>query len=673
MHNTMPRNPYATLQSAVTLMNWLLFITLISSFFLHQESNAVILIWSCFLLLLVIAQRKHHISGSPVSPAWIWVFAALILTTITSRSIGASLTAYIRYTLGFLVCIAASQLKPTYLSGVTVWAYRFFHTIILLFLLFFGIKAYMPELNIFPVYNGIIAVNGHHPIAYLIVLGFPLLLETYRRTGSKNSLMVIVYTVVSLLLSASRGAMFLIALWCIGLATVDRDWQKKRRGISAVVIIVFTVLLGIHWISGFSYEQKNSLIHQYPALSVFIKEHPRDDLRREFLYQAIQGIKHSPILGNGPGTFALVSRAFERRPSVYSAHPHSFVMQLLSDQGILGSIPIFILMGLIIVHSLKHIKHHKDARMRALSWGILLSLIYSVFEGNVNGIGVWMLWWAAAGFITTGKPRENRVASIMLIRVQYVTLIIFVLSAMLSTLFTHLGNTYVAAYTAPYRKDLVVRLLSEKVSPRDIPILHFFYQRDPDVLFALATLGIESRDNYTKATRLDPYNYRYWQQAVWRFSQEKNSDAQIHLLCDLIQLTQPSRACRVTQLQPLLPYLMSPEFAIPVSYLQGADGLSKFYYYLGLTLFQATQDAETAIYFWTLARDNAPNWGYYHLELASAHYYWKNDPTLAQRVLDDCLRQPLAKHGCFAMAQTPDQLYAPGIYASDIAAIPAIQ
>ncbi len=655
-------------------MNWLLFTAVIFSFFFHQESDAAVFIWSSFLLLLMMIRRIHHISGSsPVSITWIWVFGALILTTITSRSIGASLMAYIRYTLGFLVYIYASQFAPTHLSRVTRWAYRFFNAIILLFLLFLGLNVSMPQFNILPLYNGITAVNGHHPIAYLIVLGFPLVYEIHRRTHSKKSLMYVLCAVIALALSASRGAMLLISLWLIAAAVSDRDWKKYTLPVGFFLIPICVALFGISWISGFSYEQKLSLAGRHPVLSAYIKERPRDDLRREFLYQAIQGVKHSPILGNGPGTFALVSRAFERRPGVYSAHAHSYPMQLLSDQGILGSIPVFVLMGLIFFYSLTRIRHHKDAHIRALSWGILLSLIYSIFEGNLSSIGIWMLWWATVGFITTDKPKENRIPRISFVRAQYIFLIIFVLSAMLSTLFVYTGNIGMATRVAPYRKDLALRLLSQHLSPRDISILRFFYQRDPDVTFALATLAVAPLDNYFKATRLDPYNYRYWQQAVWSFSQEKNSDAQIRILCDLIQLTQPSRPCRITQSQTLLPYLTSPDFAIPVSYLHGTDGLAKFYYYLGLTLFRQTHDAETAIYFWTLARDNGQNWGYYHLELASAYYYWKNDPSGAQRVLDDCQQQSLAKHGCSAMAQTPDQLYVPGVYASDITLIPAIQ
>lgn len=641
-------------------MNWLLIAALISSFLLPQESTPATVLWSLLLVLpLWLRYRNHPELSLPFGALWMSVFASLLLTSIASRSLSASLGTWIRYALAFLVYTYASGWKPVNLTQYALWGSRFFNAIMLIFFLILILQTWIP---LYP-YNGITTLNGHHPVAYLIVMGLPLLFERYRRTRAKKSIIPIVLAISALLLSGARGAMLLVSLWLLMLVITDRGRQKLRRTISMLLISIIIALFGIHRVSALPYEQKTTLRQHYPKLSVFIKEYPKDDQRVEFIYQAIRGIKHSPFWGNGPGTFPLVSRAFERYPGTYSTHAHSFPMQLLSDQGIIGSIPIFTLLGYIGLTARKLIKSHKNGYMRSLAWGILLSFWYSIFEGNLNGIGPSMLWWGAAGFVMANRSTAGRASVVRLARAQGVILMGYVLSVALS----------ISAIPAPYRKNTALLFIEKGASPQAISTILFFHRRDPDIKFALASRGIDPLHNYQEAISLDPYNYPYWQRALQYYWQQKNTDAETLLLCGLIRHSGQSSYCTISQAEMFPSYLVSPAFGETLGYLQGTDGLSKFYYSLALGLFRETGDTDHAIFFLTLARNNALHWGYYHLELASAYYYWENDVIMAQRVLDDCQRQPLAKHGCSAIATTPDELYAPGIYASDIAAIPAIQ
>ena len=650
------------------------FIILFTSLFIPHESYVLEYIWAWILFGAAIT--THHSAQENSGPRimhllWAATLIALGITGLMGRSFGASIFTIIRYTEALIIFTLFWRMRPRVPPAQFLHVcYRFIQGAVLSFLLVIALK---PFISLLPQYNGLTAINGHHPIAYLLVFFVPVLLEEHYRHPTGSSRLFILLSVVSLAFSASRGATLLIALWLITtLGSKTRGFQRQFMLLSAAFgsIAVFSF---IFWLSLLPYPQKVSLMDQFPTISLFIKETPKADPRLEFIRQAIAGLQSAPFFGNGPGTFLFVSRAFERRPALYSSYAHSLPVQTLAAQGIIGSIPFFMLITYIMIITVRLLKHGKDGHIRTLCWSLLLTGAYSIFEGNVNGVPMWLIWWAVAGYVTRTSG-ATRTYSVVLMRVARYTLLLFVISATLSAALSKSGLVSAAFLAAPYRKDIATDLITsgpKKDTTNLTGLILFFHRLDPDIHAALTNIAPDPIIHYRTAIRLDPYNYSFWQQALTYYWHEKNTGILADFLCSLIKQTHPQTDCRFLTTESFTAFLSGPEFGETLRYLQGTDGLAKFYYFLGLK--QATRDTDDTVTFWTLARDIAPNWGYYHLELASAYYYRKNDVKTAQQTLDICTRDPFARQGCNKIAMYPEQLEIPGFFASDIAAIPAIQ
>ncbi len=654
------------------------FIILFVSLFIPHEPYILEYIWACILFGAAFAlQQNRHESRRAhiVDFLWTATLISLVITGLTGRSFGSSILTIIRYIEAFSIFTLFWKLSRTIPPALFIrFCYRFIQAAVISFLLVIALK---PFISLLPPYNGLTAVNGHHPIAYLLVFFVPVLLEEHYRHPTGSSRFIIFLSVVSLAFSAARGATLLISIWLIAtLGSKTRGFHRQFM-ILCAAFCSMAVFSFIFWLSLMPYSQKVSLMNEFPMISMFIKETPKADPRLEFVRQAIAGIQSSPFFGNGPGTFLFVSRAFERRPALYSSYTHSFPLQTLSAQGIVGSIPFFMLVTYIMIITLRLLKHSKDGYIKALCWSLLLTAAYSLFEGNLNDIPMWLIWWAVAGYVTGATPvLSARIRSASLINIVRYSLLLFIISITASTVLSKSGRVSVAFLTAPYRKDITTDLITsgpKKDAVNRTGLILFFHRLDPDIHYALTRIAPDPIIHYRTAINLDPYNYSFWQQTLTYYWHEKQTGILSDFLCSLIKQTHPQTDCRFISTEPFMTVLSGPKFAEAIGYMQGTDGLAKFYYFLGLPLEHTAADTDNTIVFWTLARDIAPNWGYYHLELASAYYYWKNDVKSAQEALDICARDPFARQGCNNMAMYPSQLGIPGFFGSDIAAIPAIQ
>jgi len=654
------------------------FIILFISLFIPHEPYILEYVWACMLFGAAgvlqhtkYKSRRAHI----IDLLWTGALISLVITGLTGRSFGSSILTIIRYIEAFSIFILFWKLSSTVSSALFLrFCYRFIQAAVISFLLVIALK---PFVSLLPPYNGLTAINGHHPIAYLLVFFVPVLLEEHYRNPTGSSRFFIFLSVVSLAFSAARGATLLISIWLIAtLGSKTRGFHRQFM-ILCAAFCSMAVFSFIFWLSLMPYSQKVSLMNEFPIISMFIKETPKADPRLEFVRQAIAGIQSSPFLGNGPGTFLFVSRAFERRPALYSSYTHSFPLQTLSAQGIVGSIPFFMLVTYIMTLTVFRLKHGKDGCVKALCWSLLLTAVYSLFEGNLNDIPMWLIWWAVAGYVT-GKSTVSttRIPGDFLMRMTRYTLLLFIISITVSTMLSKSGRINAAFLTAPYRKDITTDLITsdpKRDAVNRTGLILFFHRLDPDVHYALTRIASDPIIHYRTAISLDPYNYSFWQQTLTYYWQKKQTGILSDFLCSLMKQTHPQTDCRIVYTELFMTVLSGPKFAEAIGYMQGTDGLAKFYYFLGLPLEHTAADTDNTIVFWTLARDIAPNWGYYHLELASAYYYWKNDVKSAREALDICARDPFARQGCNKMAMYPSQLGTPGFFVSDIAAIPAIQ
>ncbi|MEK7499762.1 MAG: O-antigen ligase family protein, partial [Patescibacteria group bacterium] len=138
-----------------------------------------------------------------------------------------------------------------------------------------------------------------------------------------------------------------------------------------------------------------------------------DDNRLKYWKQAAMAIGERPWFGSGPGTFYLQSLRLQVSSSSFSWFAHSFPLQSIVELGILGSLLLFVLIGLQIRAAVKIIcerviqVNESHRFVQSLAWGVLLSFLYSFYEFNLDYLVLWLLFWAACGLVIGYREKAS--------------------------------------------------------------------------------------------------------------------------------------------------------------------------------------------------------------------------------------------------------------------------
>jgi O-antigen ligase len=100
--------------------------------------------------------------------------------------------------------------------------------------------------------------------------------------------------------------------------------------------------------------------------------------RLPYWTQAIRSIQMNPWFGQGPGTFLLISKQFQKTPDTNSWFAHSYLLQTFSEVGVFGFIAFIFL--IVISLQASGINLNKQAILStertAAMLGVVLVLIY---------------------------------------------------------------------------------------------------------------------------------------------------------------------------------------------------------------------------------------------------------------------------------------------------------
>jgi tetratricopeptide (TPR) repeat protein len=248
----------------------------------------------------------------------------------------------------------------------------------------------------------------------------------------------------------------------------------------------------------------------------YAKQSIWQDERWEYWRQAAVAIRERPWFGAGPGTFFLQSKLYQKEPNAYSWFAHNFLLEVVSEIGLVG-LALIIFVGIAIVRNSKV----KPTRCNvALLVALCLVFAQSVFDYNLDYVVVWLLVWAVAGaiFSQTAKPAPTvpfspiTVISLVFIGIFYI-MNMFLLYGKNIIKYSPL---YIPLCT--YDLPCAGALLSQKYSiGTKSPItvekaVQFFHRRNPKTMVLLAAryqMTGEVENSYTayrEALTLDPQN-----------------------------------------------------------------------------------------------------------------------------------------------------------------------
>ena len=532
--------------------------------------------------------------------------------------------------------------------------------------------------------NFFYANYGHNHLASYLLLVLPLVISQWLITRTKFWKSLSLFFLFSFFLTFSRGALVILPFILLILYFKYRPsfWSKIILVIAAFLPFIF--FLSIFLISQTSWGQQKQQIplKDLPWLERQIVKPLNKEGRLSYWQQAIKGWQLRPWLGNGPGTFRLISLRFQEKPGRYSLYAHSSFLEHLSETGILGA-SIFLCLTLIPLIWL-----WKKKSEFPLLLGITALWLHSLIDFDFNFLAIWLLFWVIIASLFSYSPSQKRNSNALLKSIMIISsflLFIFISLSIISKIFlleaeknkdvdlNSAANYYQKAATIfPFDQKqeevILKRFIKQKLSLsesllRKTVVLN---QQNPYVLKLVAQYykqhnDLETAKNlYLQLTNLEPINLQYPLELSQIHAQQGNTQEALNYLLQAAMM-------KISTQRSI--YLQQPYFTVPSIILSQENRelmtdfnqslssldtevlaqpfsayLSKLLYLLGLSAYQYNQPELTAS-FWQTAALSAPAWSYFHIELAN--WYLNNSQfQQSQAQLEYCLSFTDAQEAC---------------------------
>lgn len=603
---------------------------------------------------------KHN-NNTLKSPSFLTLalIAGLLTSSIFSISPGYSITALMRL-LVFSVWVSRFQgLHPKERNIMPQIAVFLLMVATLANAVAYLIPSFTP-----PNFSLIGSLSGHHRIIYVSVPLLAIVLFSRQKMSKALFLAAIIIGVAGILASFSRTALIITGILLFAYAIRNIDTRP-----------VMLMLLGNACLFGFvllatSQQLFPSYNNRIPEkLRPYVIKNPiRIEPRHAFAKQSIQALSRSLVFGTGPGTFSLVSKRYAAHQDHVSDYAHNIVLTVLTETGIIGTL---LVIALIITTAKTLKKRDKTIENTPYTLAALSILLFSLVQSSLHHYPVLILLSMCLGILTTRPVKIPKYRAPQPSIVVFVLLLFFTLSWIGSDIATLVHHPAASYRIAPYRKTKALHLIrsTAPTSPRLNAFLYRMFPQDADIHIASATTASDSA---------------IWQKHMTRaiFLYPSNKSLQTAYLTKLAKTHSPNDVCRalrsLTENETLpcthehvISVIQSSEFSDMLPLWNAQEGPSKLFYFMGLLLYRDNHIAH-AIHFFTLARDLAPNWGQFHIELASIVAKHNNNPHTAIPALLTCRSYPTARAQCDDYFQNPSVLPDPGTFADEILAIPRI-
>ena len=669
-------------------------------------SKAIFLGFPLFYLpILFRRKRKVTHSFRPIFLAWSAFLSVALISMLFSISRSFSLPSFFGLS-GVFIYFVLFSLVVEARTGLKLFSYSII--IVALILSFISLFFIISPPTSMSGMNLVYASFGHNHLSDYLIFTLPLSVVLFLRQTKTipNFLtcLLVVFFFINFFLTFARTAFLIVSFMIFGLVWIYKPVMKKAVFLLTLASIPLLMSLAIVFISNSQIRGRFNLSTSSRSewlIRQAIKPIANEG-RFEYWKQAMQGFRERPLLGNGPGTFRLISQRFRQQSSVFSWFTHNFFLQTAAEVGVLGFGTFSLLLFLVFKNMhIPHLRNQADYPV-ALFMGVLGSLLQSFFDFNFNFLAIFLLFWVSVAFLLH-TPRDRHMVSPPRMLPLSMTVVSFLsLGLVITTLFGRFlllrgdQSNFSSIGKAPFsvtfsvllpsldheRFQILIRSSTSGHKDFHDPLfekaLVFWNKEDPNFSLWLANL-----------TDPSPESNQYYVQAV-RFS---SAFDKIHLIGRLLEIEGGDDDFVVETFLSILtqsefPHLKDRLQEIPSSHRQilltyikqhySPDILdippmrwwaSKVFYFTGLELFEQGEQEQTAL-FWDWARLISPDWDYFQIEAAAYQYYILNDPNQARAILKECLSNEYAKESCLNQLRSGVALLPePGSYRDRIAEI----
>ncbi len=606
---------------------------------------------------------------------WIAVLCSLLFSSAVSDSVGLSLSWIVRligaYVIYRMCYSAASPRTSRYFVVGVIGFVGFAVALSVIVSLAPALKEFLPSMNL-------VSLRwGHNHLADLLVFVAPAIFYFLFQSAPPPPFMIRMggfgLYIMVLLSTFARGALFIVAafaaMFFFRLFRVGRTTTKVHAVWFAVGLLVALAVLFVALRGSMAYRQ---MVRPLTLSN-----------RLEYWRQAVSAFYERPLLGSGPGTFSLLSGRYRVASQDTTWFAHSIVLEMGAEMGLVGLLAWIWLFG---AHGARSFERGaiKDPYSRSLLLGVALLFVYSLFEYVLNYQIVWMLFWGAVGCVVGVIDRHNKSISLFAPSVAVPLAVVgafYVLWSVSSVALLVFHRTDIAYYVAPFDTTTALMYAEKprggKLAPVDLVLVELMHRRSPEVLYAIAQTLAKShdaraREYYIRAVELDPLEEKYVESLV-RYLVSSRS-AVLPTLERISSLYLPKGSYPLpSSLQDVGNDDLTDVFVPALTEFVGTTSsareyMAKLYYYVGFVRLPVNPE-ETKL-LWTLARNAAPGWGHFHVELASLYYHTLNNEQKARSILTECQTISFPKEQC-RLVSWP--LPAPGSLYDPVRVIPLVQ
>jgi len=208
---------------------------------------------------------------------------------------------------------------------------------------------------------------------------------------SKYKYLILILIYFSILITGERAASILSTILILSLLFFNFKLMNKKKliGYFILIAIVFSLL----------YNQKNSIIKE--RIFYTLKQ-SKDNVYIDLYKNSFDIFKKNIILGTGPQSFRYECPKIKK---TCSTHPHNFILELLSDSGILS--PILLIMSLSSLIFFKIIKIHNKFHKSLIVAFTILFFFPIIPTGSFFTSYHMTLTWFSLGFLYSIKKIKN--------------------------------------------------------------------------------------------------------------------------------------------------------------------------------------------------------------------------------------------------------------------------
>ena len=194
---------------------------------------------------------------------------------------------------------------------------------------------------------------------------------------------------IFLIISAGLGAILSLSLAIFIFLILKPNPSWTKLGIVWGITAIFFILASFVYSNFFTISKNDN-----KYLSDFYKP-LKNELRFDYVRQAIIGFSHSPIFGTGLDTFRYVSKMYQDEPFNWSWYTHNHYLQLFTETGFFGGLLFFVLIMTLLISVFRKVNHQSSIinhQFHGLLIAVLASTINSLVDYNWQFLSIFLIF-----------------------------------------------------------------------------------------------------------------------------------------------------------------------------------------------------------------------------------------------------------------------------------------